>query len=62
MLAGEGRMKTPLASHILFKIDASRSALQAGNLLSASQVVGEDADKGEPVRAGATGWAGLCYL
>lgn len=48
-------MKKVSAEHVLFKIDASRCALQVGDHVTAEQIIGEDADTGELLQAGCDG-------
>jgi hypothetical protein len=48
-------MTNVTADHKLFKIKASRCALQVGDRLTAETFLGDDADTGEPVRAGSAG-------
>ena len=43
------------ADRILFRIDASRCALRVGDRVTPGQIVGEDADTGEEVRANCDG-------
>ena len=48
-------MTNVTADHKLFKIKASRCALQVGDRLTAETFLGHDAHTGEPVRAGCAG-------